>query len=691
MSSASPITYLFRELQRRRVLRTAGIYIVGAWLALQIADVVFPALDIPDQAIRFLLYAAVLGFPVALIFGWLFDIEAGGIRRTAPAGSDELATPQPLRRSDFVILLALLGVVSVIGYSTFSHVIETPENGEPITVSAIPESNTGLPIVAVLPFVFSSLQNDSDFFANGVHSDLLSQLAQLNAIRVISRTSMLEYQNTAKPITQIGTELGADVVVEGSIQLAGEQMRINVQFIRAQSDEQLGARSFNRQLTAENIFQVQSEISRAIAAAVEATISPEDDGQLSVIPTKNMQAYRAYHDALEASSSAGTAQGLLKKSLSLDPDFIRAMTELVGQLGKDHFFYDQPENIPQAEALIERIAKLAPNSADHLTAQSLYTYFILRDNATALELVTRALDKAPSDTRLLSVKGWILRRSGDFAGKIENIRQILLLEPTNKKMKLSLVSDLMTAHEYEAAEILLASVTESTWEGDRMRIALALRQHGDIKRYVADLEALFAAYREGKPTQNDLMLGLELWEAYIAARRFDAADELLATFDFTPIENPNPPPGALSQEMYYTISSAWLSQDADRITRATEKGWATVEVPSPSQDDNVYSRLSFDLDRTILNAAVGNAERTEQLIQKVLRDAAHDNTLLMSLRPDVCQGLGMSGAKAATVDCLRAAMTRPSGALSYLEPLMPYYDSVRQSPEFAELMDEVSQ
>ncbi len=692
MSSVSPITYFFRELQRRRVLRTAGIYIVGAWLALQIADVVFPALDIPEEAIRYLLFAAVLGFPVALIFGWLFDIEASGIRRTPPAGADELAIPQPLRRSDFAILAALLGVLSVIAYSTFSHVIEVPDSSPSSNLSTTPEGQTQLSTVAVLPFVLTSLQNNGEFFANGIHSDLLTQLAHLTGLRVISRTSMLEFRDTTKSIPQIATELGADIVVEGSIQLAGEQMRINVQFINAQSDKPMGARSFNRQLTAENIFQIQSDISRAIAAAVEATITQEDEEQLSVIPTKNMEAYRAYHDALEAEPVYDRVGQLLEKALSLDPNFVRAMTELVYNLGRDHFFNNKPDNIPRAEALIERISQLAPNSADHLTAQSLYTYYILRENTTALELVTRALDKAPSDTRLLSIKSWIQRRLGDFTGKIETTRQIVMLEPTNKMMRSSLISSLMAVHDYAGAEAALPSNTESTRAIDLHRITLDLRNHGDAKRYVAELEAVYAGYRESNATRRSLSLGLKLWEAYIADRQFDAADELFTSLDFTPLDQFNNPPGVISEQLAYAIFSAWHSQDSERISSVSERGWEIVNgQPARREDGDVNYQLPYDLDRVLVNGLNGNAERTEQLVQNIMRDAANDATLVWSLRPRLCHALGMSGAKAATLSCLRAALTRPSMAVNYLEPLLPYYDSIRQSPEFVELMAEISQ
>ena len=214
MSDAvSPVRRLFSELRRRRIFRTAAFYIVGTWLVLQVADVVFPAMDIPERAIRYLLVAALLGFPAALIFGWYYDIGAHGIRRTNPVGADELAAAQPLRRSDYLILTVFAGVAAFILYSAVGNVIESPR----VVRDA---RSDGPPMVAVLPFASASLTSEGEFFANGVHDDLLTQLAKLESIRVISRTSVLEYRNTDKKIPEIGNELGANAILEGRVQIA---------------------------------------------------------------------------------------------------------------------------------------------------------------------------------------------------------------------------------------------------------------------------------------------------------------------------------------------------------------------------------------------------------------------------------------------------------------------------------------
>ena len=158
---------LIGELQRRRVLRTAALYIVGAWLTMQVADVVFPALGISDRALRFVLFGAILGFPVALVFGWFYDLGAQGIRRTEAADVDASGGPQALRRTDYVVLIALSAVVVAILYNAIGNVVEAPRD-------RWEQDQDRPPMLAVLPFVATNPAGESESFAAGVHDDLLT-------------------------------------------------------------------------------------------------------------------------------------------------------------------------------------------------------------------------------------------------------------------------------------------------------------------------------------------------------------------------------------------------------------------------------------------------------------------------------------------------------------------------------------
>jgi TolB-like protein len=359
-------------MRRRRVFRTVALYIVGTWLVMQVADVVFPALVVPDRAIRYVLIAALLGFPAVVVFGWFYDIRMDGIRRTGPAGPGETVAAQPLRRPDYLILTALAGVVIAILYNMIGNVCETPGQVQK------PEHD-GPPMVAVLPFVSTSLEGESDFFATGVHDDLLTQMAQLQSMRVISRTSVLEYKDTIRNMREIGDALGADAILEGGVQSAGDRIRINAQLIDVRTDEHLWAQTYDRELTAANIFDVQAEIARAIASAMHATLTVQDSDQLAAIPTENMAAYRAYRRAMNILDAKGSwlvedYRQALEEAIELDPTFTRAMADLAGTLSFANYFFEvDPELTHRAEELLERIRILAPNSADYFMAMAYYS------------------------------------------------------------------------------------------------------------------------------------------------------------------------------------------------------------------------------------------------------------------------------------------------------------------------------
>jgi len=440
-SVASPAAKagLFAELRRRRVLRTLALYVVGAWGLVQIADVVFPALGLAEASIRYLLFLAVAGFPVALVFAWLFDISSAGIHRTAPASAAELAERTPLRAADYLILASLLLVLGLIGYGVVKNADNIPLPGVGEGGSAdLPdwERGDGPPVIGVLPFDHLGSSEDGAFFATGVHDDLLTSLSKLSALRIISRTSMLQYADTAKPIPRIGRELGADAILEGGVRVAGDQIRINAQLIDARSDEHLWAETYDRELTADNIFAVQSEIARSISSALQTALTQKESEELDIVPTSNLAAYRVYHETmqwretihLDDTTRPQFVDGL-ERAFALDPSFTRPMVELVGVLALNMYRNaDRPE-MQRVEQLINRIGEIAPNSADYYTAQSFYFYYVLEDFERANALIEKAQERAPSDPRLITIQSWIQRRQGDFEAWLASAVKARKLDP----------------------------------------------------------------------------------------------------------------------------------------------------------------------------------------------------------------------------------------------------------------------
>ena len=506
---------LIGELQRRRVLRTAALYIVGAWLSMQVADVVFPALGISERALRFVLFGAILGFPVALVFGWFYDLGAHGIRRTEAADVDVSRGAQALRRTDYLILTALGAVVVAILYNAIGNVVEAPRD-------RWAQDQDRPPMLAVLPFVATNPAGESESFAAGVHDDLLTQLSKIQSIRVISRTSVMGYKDTVRNIREIGEALGADTILEGGVQSAGDRIRINAQLIDARTDEHLWAETYDRDLTLANIFEVQSDIARAITTAMRATLTEDDVSTLAAIPTENMAAYRAYHEAIELRDNHGRTEDVIAKleeAVAIDPMFTRALAELVGSLSLLTFNRQEyeSERIAQAEEALEKIRSLAPESADYVIAQAYYTYYTLQDYDRALQLILRAQEMVPSDARLFEVASLIQRRQGDFEGRIESLRRARELDPKEQRRVVALVQALVISHHYDEAQSAIESSGIEEYWLSFLSSLIRIKEHRDLGLWAQEVERLVEEF-EG----TDDFYMYDLWETNIATRDYAA-------------------------------------------------------------------------------------------------------------------------------------------------------------------------
>lgn len=319
---------LLRELRRRRVFRIAGLYVVGVWLLMQAADILFPGWGIPDAAIRYLLWAGLAGFPVALAFGWVFDITADGIRRTQPAGSEEeLLRSLPLRRADYLVLAAFLVVVGAILYDTAERVLETAaapvvrESGEAHVSAAEIEPYS----VAVLPFANLSADRAQDYFADGISEEILNRLSAFAELKVIARTSSFAFKDSGYDIARISRLLEVSYLLQGSVRRDGRQLRIAAQLVD-RNGRQVWSRSFDRELGA--VFALQDEIAESVAASIVPQIVPLPGNER--LP--DLDAYEAYLAgrtilARREFKAGERALGELDRAIELDPGFAEAWAE----------------------------------------------------------------------------------------------------------------------------------------------------------------------------------------------------------------------------------------------------------------------------------------------------------------------------------------------------------------------------
>jgi len=355
----------FKELKRRNVFRVGLAYAMISWLVLQVVDVVTPILELQAWVGRLVFLLLAIGLPVALVLAWAFELTPEGIKRDQEVDPDPSATAHPGRKLDFVII-GLMAVALI--YFALNH----DWGGEQADRRFGTASGQS---IAVLPFANRSSLEADVFFVDGVHDDLLTLLSKLGDLKVISRTSVEKFRDTSLGIPELASQLGVATVLEGAIQRAGGQVRINVQLIDAVTDEHLWAESYDRELTAENIFAIQSDIAQAIAQALQAVLTPEEQSRVAAVPTSSFAAYEEYlrgRQKLVLREIPDMRQALehFRHSIQLDPGFAMAYLGLAEAYNQLTSYGDMSlaEAMPLMEAAVNSALEINPDLGEAQTA-----------------------------------------------------------------------------------------------------------------------------------------------------------------------------------------------------------------------------------------------------------------------------------------------------------------------------------
>jgi TolB-like protein/Tfp pilus assembly protein PilF len=433
----------FTELKRRNVIRVAGLYLVGAWLVVQVAGTVLPMFGTPEWLPRTIVVLLAIGFVPAVIFSWVFELTPQGLKREDDVAPEQSITPQTGRRMDRTIIVVL---VLALGYFAFDKFVLTPRREAALVASAVPNESKvviNAKSIAVLPFENLSEEKANAFFAEGVQDEILTHLARIADLKVISRTSVMQYKSGApRNLREIAQQLGVAHVVEGSVQRAANKIRVNAQLIDARNDAHLWGQTYDRELA--DVFAIQSEIAKAIADQLQAKLSPNEKKAIEQPPTKDLAAFDLYSRAksllLTGSFSATgdpdvlKAIELLDEAVKRDPSFFDAYCQLAyaheqlyAVFGSDH----TPARLALAEAAVQAATRLRPDAAETHLARAQYLYYGLRDYAGALaelEIARRAL---PNDPLLFELTGYILRRRGQQEEGLRNLERAAELDPRN--------------------------------------------------------------------------------------------------------------------------------------------------------------------------------------------------------------------------------------------------------------------
>ncbi len=357
---------IFTELRRRNVFRVSIAYVITGWILIEAADVLLEGFEAPVWVFKAFAALIFLGFPVAVIFAWAFELTPEGLKREKDVDRSQSITPRTGRKLDFIIIGLL---VVALGYFVVTHDWGTQEIGRSATAN-------GRQSIAVLPFVNRSALEEDIFFVDGVHDDLLTLLSKLGGLKVISRTSVEKFRDTDASIPEVADKLGVATVLEGAVQRAGGQVRINVQLIDAATDEHLWAESYDRELTAQNVFAIQSDIAQEIAAALQAVLSPEEQDRVESIPTVNFAAYEEYLRGRQQMMTRKlpalrNAAEHFQRAIELDPEYALAYSSLadIYYLLQDYGGLTLTESIPLVDAALSRALSIDPELGEVYATQ----------------------------------------------------------------------------------------------------------------------------------------------------------------------------------------------------------------------------------------------------------------------------------------------------------------------------------
>src|SRR5205809_1948014 len=449
----------FGELKRRNVYRAAVAYGVVAWFLTQLTTQVFPFFEIPNSAIRFVVIALAVGFPIAMCLSWLYELTPEGIVRTedldpVEARSARRATGRIL---DFIIIGALLLVIAmlIVGRRPFYK-----QTGESISQKSI----------AVLPFENLSRDPDNAYFADGIQEEILTRLAGIADLKVISRSSTQHYQSKPRNLREIAKQLRVANILEGSVQKAADQVRVNVQLVNAQTDFHRWADTYDRKLT--DIFGVESEIAKGIAESLQSKLTSREEQALAVKPTNNLEAYDAYLRGLafEARSSFGSidnqmkAIGFYERAVELDPNFALGWARLSRADAILCFAGVDPTATRRdaAKSALGNAQKLQPNSPETLLALGYYQYRVLRDYGLAKTAFKRVQKMLPGSSDVLNGLAAVSRREGYWDHSIAYFEQALALDPRNVQLLVEAAWTYAALRQFPAALKLCDRVLDIT-------------------------------------------------------------------------------------------------------------------------------------------------------------------------------------------------------------------------------------
>ena len=660
----------FAELKRRNVYKVAVAYAVVGWLLVQVATQVFPFFEIPNWGIRLVVLAIVIGFPIALVIAWAFETTPQGIKRT------EVADAMPVtgrKKRAWIYIVVICGVIAValffVGRYTSANKTAAPND----------ISNKS---IAVLPFDNLSDDKANAYFAEGIQDEILTRLSKIAALKVISRTSTQKYKSAPDNLREIGKQLGVANLLEGSVQKIANAVHVNVQLIRASTDEHLWAESYNRKL--DDVFGVEGEVASAIAAQLNAKLTGAEEKAITDKPTQNAAAYDAYLRgiAIEESRTDDAAQqeaiANYRTAVRLDPKFALAWARLAVLRSLQYFDgYNLAANSPASiKEAADNAFALQPQLGEAFVAQGVYRYRVLRDFRGALESYGEALRRLPNSSLVLEQMAHVERRLGEWDAAEKHYRSAVDLDPRNVDC-LSALADLLAGRRHFAE-------AQATWdrvlevspddEATHANKAIAFQAEGRLDEAAREV----AKFKPNSPTVYvNVVKSLQL----VFERKFDEAIEFIQAnplHEFA--DDPRTITGlALNQEW-----AGHKEEASATFARAATAIRLTPDAVVPIDSRTLSAFLAWDY------SGLGQNEKALEQAKRAVAEYKDDAVA----EGQAALVLAVVQARSGDIDSALATVSHllevPYGITRALLRLDPLWDPLRKDPRFQKLCEEKS-